>query len=126
MLNLNPNHGRFLFTYQAAGVAAQACQVAASSKHNGEEASDDEDTMHDEADEANEQLHSSKNSISPPASSFDSGNFAMFSRSPSHNTSHNTSIKSRDAQNGNNSQNHTPQSPLEQSVATSNASLPLW
>ena len=81
--------------------------------------------MHDDVDEANEQLHSSKNSISPPASSFDSGNSAMFPRSPSH-IMGNSSIKTRDVQNNNHNQNNSTQSPLEQAVNTANASLPLW
>ena len=80
--------------------------------------------MHEDLDDTNDPLNSTKNSISPPASSFDSANSTGFSKSPSH-TAGNGSIKNRDAQT--NSQNqintHTPLGPTS---ATTNAALPLW
>ena len=79
--------------------------------------------MHDDTDEVNDQFHSSKNSISPPASSFDSTNSTIFPKSPSYNAS-SGSIKPRDIQSSNNNQSIS-QSQLDQAVAP-NPSLPLW
>ena len=80
--------------------------------------------MNEDLDETNDQFNSTKHSISPPASSFDSANSTIFPKSPSHNVS-NSSIKNRDIQNNNQNQVN-PQSQLAQASVASNASLPLW
>ena len=80
--------------------------------------------MNEELDETNDQFNSTKNSISPPASSFDSANSTIFPKSPSHNVG-NIPIKTRDTQNNNHNQVNQ-QSQLAQASVASNASLPLW
>ena len=79
--------------------------------------------MNEDLADTNDHLNSTKNSISPPALSFDSANSTGFSKPPSH-TPGNGSIENRDTQT--NSQNQiNPQSPLGPTSATPNAALPL-
>ena len=80
--------------------------------------------MNEDLDEAHDHFNSTKNSISPPATSFDSANSSILPKSPSHNLG-NGSIKPRDVQNSNQNQVN-PQNPLGPASATPNASLPLW
>ena len=100
-----------------------AAQVAASSR-NRDGSEDDEDGMNEDLEDTNDRFNSTKNSISPPASSFDSANSTIFPKSPSHNVS-NSPIKARDIQSNNNSQIN-PQNQLGPTSIASNASLPLW
>ena len=79
--------------------------------------------MNDDLDETHDHFNSTKNSLSPPASSFDSANSTILPKSPSH--VGNGSIKPRDVQNNNQNQVN-PQNPLGPATATPNASLPLW
>ena len=109
----------FFVIIKAAGVAAQACQVAAATRNRA--GSDEEDAMHDDGDEINEQLHSSKNSISPPASSFDSTHSGIFARSPTSNNSGISGGKFKDIQ-----PHHHDQIPNVAQTAAPSASLPLW
>ena len=109
--------------FQAAGVAAQACQAVAVSSHNRGGGSDDEEAAQEDGEEGHDHVDSSKNSFSPLTSSFDSPNSRDISRSPSRIHGSN-SMKSRDQHitNDNQSSQH---SQLEHGFAA-NSSLPLW
>ena len=109
--------------FQAAGVAAQACQAVAVSSHNRGGGSDDEEAAQEDGEEGHDHVDSSKNSFSPLTSSFDSPNSRDISRSPSR-IHGNNSIKSRDSHITNDNQT-SQHSQLEHGFPAS-SSLPLW
>lgn len=106
---------------QAAGAAAQACHAAATSTNRG--GSDEEDATQEDAEEIQDQFPSSKNSISPPASSFDSTHSGTFP-TPANNNINNGGNKHRDVH-GNQHQHGPNLLQLDHTTAPT-ASLTLW
>ena len=95
--------------------------MAAKSTNRG--GSDEEDAIQDDTDELQDQLPASKNSVSPPASSFDSAHSRIFTTSPNNIINAGTN-KHRDLH-GNQHQHSNNPLQADQTIAPT-ATLPLW